>query len=282
MGPAFPLVDVWRDVDASHINGIINHPEVRPHVADSSLGEIDLSKQVENPNNFVLSGEYGAFLLSRIMPGVFEVHTQVLPEARGDWAKHFVFAGTHWMFTHTDAFEIVTRVPAGNAGARALALLAGMRKEFSGDHPMRYLDQDVPFDVYSFRLQDWAAHAPGLVETGHWLHHRFHEEERRLGLIEGTPEAEEATHGLKITPHADMAGHNRYVGLVYHMSRGGQLAKGVNMYNRWALASHRPVDRLVKLISTEPPVVRFDASDIELLPDGDIRMSFVPGIMEAK
>lgn len=271
-GPWKPPVHLERDCDAERLNRVLNHAAVRPYVADLSHGVIDMSRSAANPNNVVLIGEHGAFFLEQRMPGIYEVHTQVLPTGRGAWAKDFTTSGIYWMFTHTDAFEILTRVPHGHIAAKALTTASGLRYEFTGDRTMRFRERDVLFDVYSFRIQDWCATAEGMVETGHWMHDRFHQEEQRLGLVPGTPEAAVATHGMHVVPHVDMPCHNRFVGLVYHMALGGRVEKGVAIYNRWALACHRPFDRLISLVQKTPPAVRFDKTNIHLLPDGDIRM----------
>jgi hypothetical protein len=205
--------------------------------------------------------------------GVFEVHTHVLPEGRGEWSDLFIQAGIRWMFTHTEAFEIMTRVPRGHLSAKALTVRSGMSYEFTADHPYQFKGENVAVDIYSLRLQDWAAHGPELEETGRWLHQRFAEEGERLGLVgewQGPAKAE----GVRWGPlHDDMPSHNRYVGLAYHMAAGGNPARGVLMYNRWALISHRPRNLLCRLVSVDPPTIWFDHTTLTLLPDGDVQMS---------
>ena len=267
------LPDIWRTTDTARINEIVNHPQVRPWVADLEEGEIDLAAQVANENTIVLLGEHGGFVLWRLLPGVYEVHTQILPNGRGDWALRFVQAGFRWMFTRTDAFEILTRVPAGHLAAKALAVASGFSFEFTADRRYRFRGKDVLVDVYSTQLQDWAARAPELEDTGRWLHSRFAEEGERIGLT-GEWRGPAKERGVKWGPlHGDMPSHNRYVGLTYHMALGGNAARGVAMYNRWALASHRPVHLLSKLLSVQPPVVWFDHTELRLSPDGDVELS---------
>ena len=264
------LPKITRATDAVRINEILNHQSVRPLVSDTA-GAIDLSAVAGNPDIFILLGDHGGFVLTRLMSGVFEAHTQILPEGRGEWALSFVQAGLRWMFTRTEAYDILTRVPDGHLSAKALAVKTGFRYEFTSDHPYQFNGRTVSSDVYSIRLQDWAATAPELVEAGEWLHQRFAKEGDRLGLIDGSHGAAQAA-GVRWQPmHDDMPSHNRYVGLTYHMGIGGNLARGVMMYNRWALISHRPAHLLARIVSEN--TVWFDHTTVELLPDGDIRMS---------
>jgi hypothetical protein len=47
------------------------------------------------------------------------------------------------------------------------------------------------------------------------------------------------------------------------------------------LGSHRPIERLIKIIPGPPPAVRFDITDIYFTANGDIRMALAPEILEA-
>ena len=264
------LPAVWQDKDASRINEILNHPKVRPWVADAENGVLDISDQVASEDVIVLIGEHGGFVLRRHLPGVFEAHTQILPSGRGEWANAFVQAGLRWMFCRTDAFDIFTRVPEGHLPAKALAVVNGFSYEFTADRPYRFLGKDAPVHTYSMRLQDWAAKAPEMEETGRWLHTRFAEEGERIGLLGGGSN----DRGLRWGPlHEDMPSHNRYVGLAYHMAYGGNVARGAALYNRWALASHRPVHLLARMLADSPPRIWFDHTELRLLPDGDVALS---------
>lgn len=245
---------VWREHTAERLNAVVNHPVVRPWVADEAAGVLDMTETVASDNTILLMGEYGGCLCFKMLPGVYEVHTQVVPEGRGQWALDFVRAGAHWMFTHTDAFEILTRVPRGHTAAKALTLAAGMNYEFTRPDGCRFRERVLPVDIYGFRIQDWVNHAQGLVERGAWFHDRLHAEAARLGIED--------------KPHGDDENHNRYVGATYDMVAGGQAGKAVTFYNRWALAARHPT---IALISREPPVVRFDIG-LLAMRGGDIEV----------
>ena len=266
------MIPISRHTDALAINDILNHPQVRPWVASESKGVLDVSSAVHNPDNILLMGEFGGVVFFKLMPGVYEAHTQVLPQGRGNWTRELTEACAQWMFTRTDAYEIITRVPHGHRAARAAAMGAGLRFEFTVDRPIQFRGRDVLVDIYSGRIQDWAATAPGMVETGEWLHERFQDEAERMGLL-GEPTGIAAERGMTGKAHPDMPGHNRAVGIGYHMAVGGQPIKAVEFYNRWAIASHRPPEFLARILSFDPITIRLENCNWTLLPDGDVELS---------
>jgi hypothetical protein len=240
------MIKVERDTDAKRINAILNHPVVRPDVDEVPEGPLDISSIVADPRHVVLMGEYGGCVCMKLLPGVYEVHTQAVPEGRGAWIVEFVRAGADWMFTHTDAFEIVTRVPEDHLGARMLSRAAGMKLEFERPAECRWRGKPQRADIYSYRIQDWAKITTGgYVEAGERFHDFLHEEAARLGV---TAQA-----------HPDDPNHNRYVGISLAMLEGGQVYKALNFYNRWALVSRHPIIRLIKEL---PLTVQFDIGNL--------------------
>jgi hypothetical protein len=238
---------IERHTDAARVNAVLNHPTVRPWVANGD-GEIDITPQLADPRNVLLMGEHGGCMYFHILPGLYEVHTQVLYEGRGSWAQQMAQASLHWMFTRTDCCEVLTRIPRPHVAARSLALRCGMKDEFTRDDPpWPYRDQLVPVDVLSIKLQEWALKAPGLEERGAWFHDRLNAEAQRKSV------------GAK--PHKDDPNHNRFVGACYDMAVNGQVAKAVNFYNRWAFVSRHAT---VSLASVSPPLIQFDIGLLDL------------------
>lgn len=252
---------ISRAQDATQLNAILNHPQVRPWVANTGDGILDMSMVVADTRNIILMGEHGGCAFLFVQPGVYEVHTQVLPQGRGAWTRALTEACMRHMFTRSDAYEIVTRIPAGHIAAKAAAEAQGMRHEFTRESGVVFRDRRTAVHIYSFRLQDWAPRAPGLIDTGRWLHERMEKEAKRLGITTPT--------------HDEDENHNRYVGASVEMVFGGHPAKGVGFYNRWvtlARQSRGGVLQHVALVSVNPTVVRFDiglmkfhADDIEVI-----------------
>lgn len=47
---------------------------------------LDMAKPVGDDRNYFLVGEHGGFGLLWSAPGIYEIHTFILPEGRGKWA----------------------------------------------------------------------------------------------------------------------------------------------------------------------------------------------------
>ena len=252
---------IKRATDAGHLNAILNHPTVRPWVAPKAEGVLDLTGMVADERNVVLMGELGGCAFLWLQPGIYEVHTQVLREGRGKWTRALTEACVRHMFTRTEAYEIVTRVPAGHLAAKAAAEAQGMRFEFTRPEGCLFRDRPTDVHIYSFRLQDWVVRGDGLAETGAWLHSRMEQEADRLGIT--------------VPRHDEDPNHNRYVGAAVEMVLGGRPGKGVAFYNRWVSLARQTRGGMlqhVSLVSENPTVIRFDiglmrfhADDIEVI-----------------
>ena len=236
--PVTSLLGVTRQFDAKRLNEIVNDPAVLPWVRGGVDGPLDLTFAVENPGNVLLVGEHGAMLLIQLQPGLFEAHTQVLPIGRGEWAVNFAKACVFWMFTRTTCFELMTKCPHGNLGARALAKCVGGKKLFTNPRGWSKDGKTIPADIFGITIQDWLLTANGLEERGHWFHERLASEYRKLGRKEA--------------PHPDDDTHDRYVGMACEMFLGGQAQKAVLLYGRWAsMADYAPIE----LMSLDPVAI---------------------------
>lgn len=226
-----------RQHDAAHINEIVNDPSVYPWVSGRHTGPLDVSPLIADGRNVALFGEHGGVIFVAHQPGLYEAHTQVLPAGRGRWTFDTVNAALHWMFTRSDAIEIMTRCPHGNLGAKALARAIHGELEFTNPRGWTKDGNAIPADIYSLDIQRWMKTAPGLPERGRWFHDRL--------------EAEYAGLGKAPDLHADDETHDRYVGAAVDMMLGGQPHKGVVFYNRWAVMA----DYATVGIVTETPLV---------------------------
>lgn len=238
-----------RTHDAGEVNRILNHPAVRPFVADETDGVLDISERVSNQNNVTLIGEYGAFVCIKYDIGIYEVHTAILPDGRGRWAMDFARDGALYMFTATDCVEILTRVPMGHVAAKALTEAMGFRPLFTTPPECRFRGELVPCHIYTLSLQEWFARAHGMAEAGASFHRWLNEQ-----VGEGVP-------------HGDDPAHNRIVGVTLAMITGGQVLKGLAFYNRAAFVTrHQPI----ALLNGNPIQIKFDAG-VLTLKDGGIR-----------
>ena len=222
--------------DANKLNAIVNHPDVYPWVRGFQTGELDISPVIAQDGTVCLLGEYGGLLFHRLQPGLYEIHTQVLSEGRGAWAVRCAQACLHWLFTRTDAVEVLTRCPEGNDAARGLARTCHLSLQFT--NPMGWImdGKPVPADIFGLTVQAWMKTAPGLVDRGQWFHRMLEAEFRR--------------HGAADQSHPDDVNHDRYVGAACEMVLGGQPDKAVVFYNRFAaMAGYQPIE----MVSADPP-----------------------------
>lgn len=214
-------VDIELHRDAAHANRIVNHPDVIEWVRGAAVGEIDLTALVSSEHTYVLMGEHGGQIYIRRQPGLFEIHSQFTPEGRGAWARAVTQKSIHWMFTKTEAVEIMTLCPKGNLGAKAMARAVGASREFTNPRGWVMAGETIPADVYRLTIQDWLRTAPGLAQRGAWFHDRLEQELGRLG----------AAH----LAHDDDETHDRYAGAACDMILSGQVLKGIAIYNRFAM-----------------------------------------------
>jgi len=195
---------------AEQLNEIINDPDVvNGHIVNGATPPFDVTPFLDN-GAFGVIGEGFGFLLDFVGPGVYEVHTSIMPEYRKK-SVEITLAGMAEVFTETSTVEIVTRIK-DNKPARYLARMVGMRKTFERDG----------FEFFSIHISQWAAQASEFIELGHL----FHELLEKNGI-----EHEHITEMQD--PKAD-ENHKQYVGIALAMATAGLYEKAVWFYNVWA------------------------------------------------
>lgn len=240
------LVSIHQETDPGAVNRILNDPGVRPWIADAAEGPIDVSDKVENPNIVFLMGQFGGVMLMRIMIGIWEVHTFVLPEGRNGWSLEMVRSAQHWLFTKTDAYEVLTRIPRTHPAALGLAIKAGMTPEYHRPDGVKFNGQVVPVDVYKLSIQDWMMKSDQLERRGAEFHEWMNKEADKHGYTD---------------PHEPDPEHNRIVGATIEMFMGGQPVKALMAYNRWAwIARHATIS----LLEANPPTIAMDIGRLTL------------------
>lgn len=232
--------------DAKRLNEIVNHPDVLPWVRGASKGPLDLTPAFERGNIVCLLGKHGGLAFTHLQPGLWEVHSQILAEGRGAWALDCVRACLMWMFTRTDAAEVITRCPKGNVAARAMAKAAGLRLQWTNPRGWNVGDDVVPAGIWSITVLDWMGSAEGLAARGRWFHERLDAEFMRLGHAD--------------LAHPDDDAHDVYVGAACEMVLGGQLAKAEGLYNRFAMmGGYMPI----QIVSADPVAVNIGNAVLE-------------------
>ncbi len=235
-----------RATDAGFLNAVCNHPDVRPFLYGS--GAIDLTPVIQNQNNLAIQGEHGGMLMVQMVKGIWELHTQVLPDGRGPWALEMAQGCVDWLFSRTNAIEVFTRVPDGNVAAMALSRACGARLE---EHVLQDLGAgQMKVSIYGGRIQDWIKVAPGMVQRGQLFHSKLRQKYADMGM--------------SISTHTEDPWHDRHVGAAAGMIIGGQPIKGIMVFNRWAAMALAPPMRLVSL---DPLVLDITDCRIEVIGD---------------
>lgn len=238
-------LSVTRQKDATAINAFVNHPDIYPFVKGDLKGYLDLSKFIA-AGHPVLCGEFGGVIMIRLQPGIYEVHTAIMPSARGAWGNRMFRDALHFMFCTTDAVEILTRVPQDNRAAEAATKFVGFKSEWTIENGWTGLNGGrVNVDVYSMKIQDWMRRESRLRQIGEWFHSALNDIYVRTGKPGVT--------------HAQQAIHDQYVGATVALTVGGRPDMAVYFYNRWASVSgFAPI----KLMSTSPITIDIVESKI--------------------
>lgn len=241
---------VTRSFDAADINAIFNDPSVFPLVSVPGIEKIDVTELLKDPRNVLLMGEGGGILFCWHDIGTYEVHTAFLPQSRGRNALKVSLAAYRWMFTHTDCWTLLTKVPAINPAAEKFCQLVGATKEFERKNVWPTLEGMADMSYWSLCYDDWIRKTPSLKQSGRAFHVRL--------------EQEFARHGAKEEIHPDEDCHDLHVGACAEMIYGGQLDKAILLYNRWAsFAGYR----LIGLVSRAPAVIDIGNSLLQITGD---------------
>lgn len=141
---------IGRTFNASLLNHLANHPEIRPHIGGDVTQPIDLTEFASREEHIGLVGEHGGFLCSWTAPHCYEVHTLILPEGRGRWAYDFARAGRDWM-QEFGALHLWTRVHPQAPHVRRFTLRAGFKP--AGQHTADLGVGPVTYDLFDWRAR---------------------------------------------------------------------------------------------------------------------------------
>jgi hypothetical protein len=241
---------IARSFDAAYFNDLANDPQIRPFIGEEE-GVLDLTGAVENRANVCIAADQGGWILIQLLPGAYELHTLFRPKGRG---KRFFLAAREairWLFTYTDALEIVTKCPEDNPGARMAAILAGFRERFRREHAWR---GSVAVSYQALTIDDWFIRDAECWALGDKLHRDL--------------EAAKLAAGWEIPQHPGDDAHNYAVGAAALMFLAGQPDKAVGFYNRWAVfAGYAPIVALgPAMLDIRDAIVENVGGKIRMLP----------------
>lgn len=233
-----------RTLDAAFLNTVANHPDVRRWLG--GFGVLDLSEIIANPANIALQCEHGGWVLVKQDAGTYDLHTLFMKSGRG---RYYFEASGHcldYLFTASDAREIVTRVPSLNRGAGFAADRCGFVERFARKNAWTGATGETCDVSYrALEIDHWVAMSAAVLPQGQWFHAEI--------------EAAKVAFNSDLPDHPEDPSHDRAAGAAVMMIRAGNVRKGVWFYNRWArLAGYPPIT----LVSEFPVVIDIGAGVI--------------------
>lgn len=138
------------------ITRITDKTDIGRIVSESGQGEIDLGALTRDPTCYVLIGDppLGVHIGLRVIEGVYEVHSAITPDGRGEWAGQFTADAIRYMFCGTDCIELITRIPQGVLAAVVMARQFGFSRRWIGGD-MVFQGIIVPYGVWSLTMMEW-------------------------------------------------------------------------------------------------------------------------------
>ena len=245
---------VERSFDAARLNKFLNDEFIYPWVHGSIVGPMDATPLVKDKDNIILLGEHGGMIFVPLQGGIYDFHTFVTKQGRGKWALDMAAATFKWVFTQTDAVELIGRLPHGNIRAKAFTQCLKGTFQFTIPNGWIFDHKIVPADIYSFKVQEWMRDAPGMEDVGEWFHRRLKVEYKIMGK--------------RTALHQDDKVHDRYAGIFIEMVKGGQPFKAAVLYNRWAKISGY---QEVQIVNPDPTIVDIREA-LLLFKDNDFRV----------
>lgn len=208
-----------RTMAYQKLEEIANLPEVRPSLG---LGDqrIELRDIVGKPGNFCFANDDGGFVVIRLTEGLYEAHTIFPPDKNVRNLIKLMWDAQEFMFLETDCMNLCSKVPEDNEGAIWLAGMARFGEPVF--HRNGVWRPGVAVRYHNLPLDRWAgACSTSLRAVGEFFH----------GLLAQAKQAQ----GITDPQHPDDALHDQMVGLAYKMIAAGNVGKGVDTYNRYAL-----------------------------------------------
>jgi hypothetical protein len=206
-----------RDFNANFLNQVANDPAVK---GGAKLeGITDLSHLVTF-DNVLLSYESGCFLLINKGGGTYEVHTLALKEGRGDVLRENIDLAMEYMFLQTDCVRLVTIAYKDNPASIALS--------------ERYFDnkgETKEYKYYELQYQSW------IIKS-----HLAKDEGEKFNLSVKTNYAKDSL-------------YDYHVGGAILLIKNGNIGKGAEMYNAWAVMSNY---EQIAILSVAPLIMQID------------------------
>jgi hypothetical protein len=220
---------IKRVYNADFINSVLNHPSV---IEGAEFKEIaDVSAIAADLRNYILVNEHGGFIVVKKMDGIYECHTQFLPDGRGQKAVEAVEEAMRYMFIETDCVRIITKVNVHNKPVRMFAGRFFRKRGTAGD-----------YCYYSREIDEWIETDGHCLVKGRLFHTQIDDESDNSDPV-----------------------LNSFVGAALLMAQSGNVYKGQLAFNRWAVMAG--YDPLI-VLSEAPLMIRKGAHLVAIQNNG--------------
>ena len=136
--------------DSAKINALVNHPSIRERTLLGYEHDVDVAPLLESGEALFFGDDKGGFLVNQKGEGVWDCHTQFLPETDKHGIMDTIRSVQGFMFMRTDCIALTTFVEYSNKPALMLALRAGFRKLAEAEV------MGKKGDLLIFNIKDWA------------------------------------------------------------------------------------------------------------------------------
>lgn len=201
--------------DNALLRSIVEHPDLVPFNSEPGA-KFDPALFTEHPTNFGVIVPGGCFLANCTERFSYDIHTNMLPKARGAAAMRAAREALHFAFTCTDAEVLTTKVADTNPAAAWFAHLMGFRDTFRRAGAFKtLLTGPVALQYMRLDIDDWIVKSDTCSEFGEAFHDAL---------------------GDDVT-HTHDAVHDAYVGAAVAMIDNHRANKAERVYGRWARAT---------------------------------------------
>jgi len=137
--------------DIDFIHKCVTNPIVWRASVDH--GMIDINPEIffiqTDGKLWLRAGDYGLFMGEPRNSVMYEVHTMLLPHARGK-AIEIAKGAIKWMFDNTRCLRLITSVPSFNVLAKRLSIQSGMK--LIGNNEKSFLRDGILYDQYLYGI----------------------------------------------------------------------------------------------------------------------------------
>lgn len=139
-----------RTYDSSYITKCVTNAFIWNASCDDSPVDRELFFPPINDSIIWLkAGDYGVFMGEKKNHISYEVHTMLLPSARGK-AISIAKGALAWVFNNTNCLRVTTTVPSYNATAIRLSKRSGMK--YIGNNEKSFMKDGVLYDQLLFGI----------------------------------------------------------------------------------------------------------------------------------